>query len=74
MKSSLVTVLGAVASTVAQTATTTEPSLSDIAASAATIEPYSPVSNVEGLAFQRIFQVWFENIVGPLHSLRLPIY
>ncbi|KAL4768889.1 phosphoesterase family-domain-containing protein [Aspergillus nidulans var. acristatus] len=62
MKSSLATVLGAVASTVAQTATTTEPSLSDIAASAATVEPYSPVSNVEGLAFQRIFQVWFENI------------
>ncbi|RDW93561.1 acid phosphatase PHOa [Aspergillus mulundensis] len=62
MKSSLATVLGTIASTLARTVTTTEPSLSDIAASAATVMPYSPVSNVEGLAFDRIFQVWFENI------------
>ncbi|OJJ04110.1 hypothetical protein ASPVEDRAFT_43565 [Aspergillus versicolor CBS 583.65] len=58
----LVALLGTGASAFAQVATTTQPSQSDIAASAATVEPYSPVSNVEGLAFNRIFQVWFENI------------
>ncbi|KAL4929490.1 acid phosphatase PHOa [Aspergillus undulatus] len=62
MKSSLATFLGAIASTTAQVATTTEPSLSQIAASAATVEPYSPVSDVEGLAFDRFYQIWFENI------------
>ncbi|GMF79482.1 unnamed protein product [Aspergillus oryzae] len=47
----------------AQTATESEPSLSDIEKAAATTEPYSPVSNVTGLAFDRFFQVWLENIV-----------
>ncbi|KAE8135618.1 phosphoesterase family-domain-containing protein [Aspergillus pseudotamarii] len=46
----------------AQTATESEPSLSDIEKAAATTEPYSPVSNVTGLAFDRFFQVWLENI------------
>ncbi|OJJ60154.1 hypothetical protein ASPSYDRAFT_149151 [Aspergillus sydowii CBS 593.65] len=58
----LAVLLGTGASALAQVATTTQPSQSDIAASAATVEPYSPVSNVEGLAFNRIFQIWFENI------------
>ncbi|KAL2871095.1 acid phosphatase PHOa [Aspergillus lucknowensis] len=62
MKSLPAALFGAMASVFAQIATTTEPSPSDIAASAATTEPYSPVSNVEGLAFNRFFQVWFENI------------
>ncbi|KAL3478748.1 phosphoesterase family-domain-containing protein [Aspergillus californicus] len=44
------------------TTPTTQTTLSDISDSATTIEPYSPVSNVEGLAFNRFFQVWFENI------------
>lgn len=65
----LAVLLGTGASALAQVATTTQPSQSDIAASAATVEPYSPVSNVEGLAFNRIFQIWFENIVGSWHSL-----
>lgn len=64
MKYFLAAFLGAVAPTWAQVATTTEPSLSEISASQATVEPYSPVSNVTGLAFDRIFQVWFENIVS----------
>jgi len=65
----LAALLGIGASAIAQVATTTQPSQSDIAASAATVEPYSPVSNVEGLAFNRSFQVWFENIVRSWHSL-----
>ncbi|KAL4952451.1 phosphoesterase family-domain-containing protein [Aspergillus filifer] len=62
MKYSLATLLGAIASTSAKIATTTQPSLSDIAASAATVAPFSPVSNVEGVAFKRFYQIWFENI------------
>ncbi|KAI9375714.1 phosphoesterase family-domain-containing protein [Aspergillus egyptiacus] len=61
MKSFLMTLLG-VSPTLARVETPTQTPLSDIAASAATIEPYSPVSNVEGLSFNRFFQVWFENI------------
>ncbi|KAL4922713.1 phosphoesterase family-domain-containing protein [Aspergillus aurantiobrunneus] len=56
------TFLGAITFAFSQIATTTQVPLSDIVASAATIEPYSPVSNVEGLAFNQFFQVWFENI------------
>ena len=63
MKYSLATLLGVIASTSAKTATTTQPSLTDIAASAATVAPFSPVSNVDGVAFKRFYQIWFENIV-----------
>lgn len=50
--------------TVAQTITTTEPALAAIEAAAATTLPYSPVSNVKGLAFDRFIQVWLENVVS----------
>ncbi|KAE8354055.1 acid phosphatase PHOa [Aspergillus coremiiformis] len=46
----------------AQTATESEPSLSDIQGAAATTKPYSPVSSVTGLAFDKFYQVWLENI------------
>ncbi|KAL2826830.1 phosphoesterase family-domain-containing protein [Aspergillus cavernicola] len=62
MKSSIAALLGAIASTLAQNTPTTQTTISDIADRATTVEPYSPVSNVEGLAFNRLFQVWFENI------------
>jgi hypothetical protein len=63
MKSSITIWLGIIAFAAAQTTPDAQISLSDIANSAATTEPYSPVSHVEGLAFNRFFQVWFENIV-----------
>ena len=47
----------------AQVTNVSEPSLSSIEKDAATIKPYSPVSNVQGLAFNRFFQIWLENIV-----------
>ncbi|RAL17606.1 acid phosphatase [Aspergillus homomorphus CBS 101889] len=37
------------------------PSLSDIATAAATAVPEAPVSNVQGLAFDRFYQLWMEN-------------
>ncbi|KAE8152148.1 acid phosphatase PHOa [Aspergillus avenaceus] len=46
----------------AQTATEKEPLLSNIQDAAATTKPYSPVSNVTGLAFNKFYQVWLENI------------
>ncbi|RHZ66374.1 acid phosphatase PHOa [Aspergillus thermomutatus] len=62
MKSSVATLLATASLAYGQTATEKEPSLSAIESAAASIQPYSPVSNVEGVAFNRFFQVWLENI------------
>ncbi|OQE27817.1 hypothetical protein PENSTE_c004G04905 [Penicillium steckii] len=62
MKKPLLTVLFAAILARAEVATTSEPSLSDIKAAAATAQPESPTSNVKGLAFDRFYQVWLENI------------
>ncbi|KAJ5528396.1 Acid phosphatase [Penicillium frequentans] len=43
-------------------ATTSEPSLSQIKTAAATTLPESPVSNVKGVAFDRFYQIWMENV------------
>lgn len=48
----------------AQTATTSEPALPAIQAAAATTVPFSPTSNVSGLAFDRFYQIWLENVVS----------
>ncbi|KAK5791454.1 hypothetical protein VI817_006763 [Penicillium citrinum] len=58
----LVTILLAAILARAEVATTSEPSLSDIKVAAATARPESPTSNVKGLAFDRFYQVWLENI------------
>lgn len=63
MKSFVATLLATASLAYAQTATEQEPSLSAIESAAASTQPYSPVSNVEGVAFNRFFQVWLENIV-----------
>ncbi len=47
---------------------TIEPSLTQIVAAEATQTVLSPVSNVKGVAFDRIVQIWLENTVRP------PIY
>ncbi|OKL59394.1 Acid phosphatase [Talaromyces atroroseus] len=61
MQSTLL-LLTAAGAAVAQLATTSEPSLSQIEQAAATVVPSSPVSDVEGLAFKRFYQVWMENV------------
>lgn len=71
MKKHLVTILLAAILARAKVATTSEPSLSDIKAAAATARPESPTSNVKGLAFDRFYQVWLENIVGDPSGLLL---
>lgn len=48
----------------AQLATTSEPPEAQITEAAATTQPESPVSHVKGLAFDRFYQVWLENIVS----------
>ncbi|PYH95036.1 phosphoesterase-domain-containing protein [Aspergillus ellipticus CBS 707.79] len=62
MKSSVASVLAAASVAYAQVANVSEPSLATIKQNAATIKPYSPVSNVQGLAFNRFYQIWLENI------------
>lgn len=63
MKSTVTSLLAAASVAYAQVANVSEPSLATIEKNAATIEPYSPVSNVQGLAFNRFYQIWLENIV-----------
>jgi acid phosphatase len=41
---------------------TVEPSLTAIESSAATVKPLSPKSDVKGVAFDRFYQLWMENI------------
>lgn len=49
-----------------------EPSIAQITKAQKTSEdPLSPVSNVKGLAFQRFYQVWLENIVSATSSSRV---
>lgn len=59
---SFVTAFLAASLAYARTETEKNPSQPEIEAAAASTEPYSPVSNVKGLAFDRFFQVWLENI------------
>lgn len=61
MNSALLLLAGAGAA-VAQLATVSEQPLASVEAAAATAVPSSPVSNVEGVAFKRFFQVWMENV------------
>lgn len=61
---SVLVLLATAGAAVAQLATTSEPSLSQIEQAAATVMPTSPTSNVAGKAFDRFYQVWLENIVS----------
>lgn len=63
MKVAFATLLASAILARAQVATTSEPAPAQIAEAAATIMPESPVSDVKGLAFDRFYQVWLENIV-----------
>lgn len=63
-KESLVSLLGALAPALAQSTPAQDPSAQKIARSRATVQPHSPVSNVEGLAFNRFVNIWLENTVS----------
>ena len=52
------------------TFTTIQPALTSILATQATTVPLSPVSNVKGVAFDRIVQIWLENTVTSLRVVR----
>lgn len=65
-KESLVCLLGGLSVAAAQSGSAQDPSKAEIAENRATVEPYSPVSNVEGLAFNRFVNIWLENTVGLL--------
>ncbi|KAF9883918.1 hypothetical protein FE257_002661 [Aspergillus nanangensis] len=60
-KQSLVTLLGGLALTFAQTSSEQYPSQAEIEAAQASVLPHSPVSNVRGLAFNRFVNIWLEN-------------
>lgn len=44
--------------------TTSEPAIAAIHAAEATTLPSSPTSDVQGVAFNRFFQIWLENTVS----------
>ncbi|PYH91993.1 phosphoesterase-domain-containing protein [Aspergillus ellipticus CBS 707.79] len=60
-KQSLVTLLGGLSLALAQTSSEEYPSLAEIAAKQASVQPFSPVSNVAGLSFDRFVNIWLEN-------------
>lgn len=62
MKAVIAALLAVASLARAQVATTSEPSVADINQAAATTLPESPTSDVKGLAFDRFYQVWLENI------------
>lgn len=62
MKAVAATLLAAASLARAQVATTSEPSVSDINKAAATTLPEVTTSDVKGVAFNRFYQVWLENI------------
>lgn len=65
-KQTLLVFVGALALAVAKTTTEKAPTQAEIDAARDTVLPYSPVSNVKGLAFNRFVNIWLENTVGPL--------
>ncbi|KAJ5633247.1 hypothetical protein N7490_009586 [Penicillium lividum] len=62
-KQTLTAFVGALALASAETISSSDdyPSAAEVAASQASVLPYSPVSNVKGLAFNRFAQIWIEN-------------
>lgn len=56
-------VAASIALSTALTTTGQAPSQAEIDAARASVLPYSPVSNVKGLAFNRFVQIWIENTV-----------
>jgi hypothetical protein len=68
IRASIANILATAGVALAATATVSEPSLQEIEAAAATTLPLSPVSNVKGLAFNKFYQIWLENIVSSIGS------
>ncbi|KAJ5301505.1 hypothetical protein PENANT_c002G04207 [Penicillium antarcticum] len=60
-KQTLLAFVGALALGAAKTITEENPTQAEIDAARATVLPYSPVSNVKGLAFDRFVDIWLEN-------------
>lgn len=64
-KQTLLAFVGALALAAAKTTTEVNPTQAEIDADRLTARPYSPVSNVRGLVFDRFVNIWLENTVGP---------
>ncbi|KAJ5960654.1 Phosphoesterase [Penicillium vulpinum] len=60
-KQTLLAFVGALALATAKTTTVQSPTQDEVEAARATARPYSPVSNVKGLAFDRFVNIWLEN-------------
>ena len=65
-KQTLTAFVGALALASAETVPASDeyPTAAEIASAQASVLPYSPVSNVKGLAFNRFAQIWIENTVS----------
>lgn len=69
MRASIANILATASLALAATSTVEEPTLQEIEAAAATTLPLSPVSNVKGVAFNKFYQIWLENIVSIQSSI-----
>lgn len=64
MKGAIATLLTSAILARADVITTSEPAQPQTTAEINTTKPESPVSDVKGLAFNRFYQVWLENVVS----------
>lgn len=64
MKGAIATLLTSAILARADVITTSEPAQPQITAEINTTKTESPVSDVKGLAFNRFYQVWLENVVS----------
>lgn len=74
MKAAIATLLASAILARAHLVSTSEPPMAQITAAAATTKPESSTSDVKGLAFDRFYQVWLENIVSTASRLLTSLF
>lgn len=67
---SLLALVGGLALGATKTITKQNPSQAEIDAARASVLPFSPVSNVKGLTFDRFAQIWIENTVCSFRKMK----
>lgn len=64
----ILSLVGGLALATAQTNPQQTYTPAEVAAAQAVVKPFSPVSNVKGLAFDRFVNIWLENTVSNIRS------
>lgn len=73
-KQTLLSLIAGFSLTAAQTNSQQFYTPAEVAAAQASVQPVSPVSNVQGLAFDRFVDIWLENTVRRLASSFIGVF